>query len=128
MGKYQINSGFTCQSLPVTNEGGGAGGYIFTIQNPTHVLCKQKYRIFKAVKTFCIVIWLNTCNNYLIHLHFSLPWLLSLWVSAFLFLPLEGSDCFFSGVYKQQKEHDPTSDYLFILLLHYYEINLNPHS
>lgn len=62
------------------------------------------------------MIWLNTHNNYLIHLHVILPWLLSLWVSAFLFLPLEGSDCFFSGVYKQQKERDPKAT-LFIYII-----------
>lgn len=31
-----------------------------------------------------------------------LPWLLSFWFSAFLFLPLDDSDCFFSGVYRKQ--------------------------
>lgn len=51
----------------------------------------------------------NVWNNHIIHLQFSLPWLLSLWVSAFLFLPLEGSDCFFSGVYEEQKQCDPTT-------------------
>lgn len=78
--------------------------------------CKNTEFSRLTLKTLWIINWLNTCSSYLIHLHLSLPWLLSLWVSAFLFLPLEGSDCFFSGVYKQQKEHDPTAA-LFIYII-----------